>query len=41
MFKVEDQKDRSAEIRRMVAKMKTLITKLILKMEERGDYADQ
>ena len=40
MFKVEDKKEISKEIRQMVMKMKTVITKLIFIKEERSDYTD-
>ena len=40
MFKVEDKKEISKEIRQMVIKMKTVITKLIFIKEERSDYTD-
>ena len=41
MFKVDDIREKSIEIRHMVMKMKTIITKLILTKEERSDYADE
>jgi cell division protein YceG involved in septum cleavage len=34
MFKIEDKKEKSAVIRKMITKMKTVISKLILKNEE-------
>ena len=40
MFRIEDTEERSREIRLLIAKLKTVITKIILKMEERGDYKD-
>ena len=41
MFKIEDRKEIGKEIRQMVMKMKTVITILILKKEERSDYTDE
>ncbi len=38
IFKIEGRKEKSKEIRLMVMKMKTIITKLILIDEERSDY---
>ena len=40
MFKIEDIEGISKEIRQLVEKMKTVITKLILTKEERSDYTD-
>ena len=40
MFKIEYRKEKGKEIRQMVTKMKTVITKLILIKEERNDYTD-
>ena len=41
MFKVEYRNEIGKEIRHMVMKMKTVITKLILFKEERSDYTDE
>ena len=41
MFRIEHRKEIGKEIRQMVMKMKTVITKLILKKEERSDYTDE
>ena len=40
MFKIEDREGINKEIRQLVEKMKTVITKLILTKEERSDYTD-
>ncbi len=40
MFKIEDIEEINKEIRQLVDKMKTVITKLILTKEERSDYPD-
>ncbi len=39
-FKIEDREGINKEIRQLVEKMKTVITKLILTKEERSDYTD-
>ena len=41
MFRIEHRKEIGKEIRQMVMKMKTVITILILKKEERSDYTDE
>jgi len=38
MFKVEDNRQKSPKIRQMIDKMKTVITKLLIKSEERNEY---
>jgi len=40
MFKIEYRKEIGKEIRQMIMKMKTVITKLILIKEERNDYTE-
>ncbi|MFM7851446.1 MAG: RNA-directed DNA polymerase, partial [Flammeovirgaceae bacterium] len=40
MFKIEDNMERRAKIRQMIEKMKTVITKLMIKPEERKDYTE-
>ncbi len=40
MFKIEDREGINNEIRQLVEKMKTVITKLILTKEKISDYTD-
>jgi hypothetical protein len=37
MFKIEENKEKSTKIRQMIDKMKTVITNLMIKTEERKD----
>ena len=41
MFKIEDRKEIGKEIRQMVMKMKTVISRLIMTKEDQGDQKNE